>query len=307
MKKQWLFSLMLLGSGVAVANDATFVDSVRFQVENFKGSYGKCEASRPYGILATADAIGKANLSTDNAQNMRYGEAEIDLLYGFKVGPLEGFTLEAGYGSDYVNWNTNPYFNQTNFNYVNLAALGYTGSIDNWFWQAGFGVHVNNDHSEGWFDYARFGGFLWGRYTLTPTVGLHVGTLTLTGLHKTITYPLVGFDWRIAPKWNLDLIFPVQMELSYYLTQKWTLSTYIRPFLTRQRIGPDEPFAGIFEYRNVGGELNLSYQYCGLDFSVFGGYTFSAILKIMDSYGHNGSYYNFATAPYIGFDVLWAF
>lgn len=308
VKKYWLLSLMMAGCGVLAANDATFLDSARFQILNFKESVGSCEAPYPLGVLATADGSGKAALSTDDAQNMRYAEMEADALIGFKVDPLSGFSFEGGYGSDYVYWNQNPYFDQKSFNYVNLAALGYTGGIENWFWQAGFGLHINNDHGQDWLQYSRWGAFLWGRYNLNSCVGLHVGTLTLTGIRKTVTYPLVGFDWTISPRWKLDAIFPVQMELSYFLTQRWTVSAYLRPFLTRQRLSPTEPLSeGIFEYRNVGAELNISYQYAGLDFSVFGGYTFNGILKIMDPDGDGPSYYNFDSAPYLGFNVLWAF
>lgn len=307
MKKYWLQILTLSASSL-IANDATFIDSARFQILNFKEDFGSCEAPRPYGILATADAMGKAELSTDSSQNLRYGEAEADLLYGFKVDPLSGFSFEAGYGSDFVDWNANPYFNQKSFNYVNLAVLGYTGSIDRWFWQTGLGVHINNDHGEGFINYSRWGAFFWGRYAVSDCFGLNVGTLTLTGMRKTITYPLVGIDWRISPDWKLDAIFPVQMELSYYLTQRWTVSAYLRPFLTRQRLSPSEPLSeGIFEYRNVGAELDISYQYAGLDFTLFGGYTFSGILKVMDASGFNPSYFNFDTVPYLGVNVLWAF
>lgn len=308
MKKYWLLSLLIAGWGSLAANDATFIDSVRFQVENFKNSLGSNEAAYPFGVLATGDWIGKADLSTNGSQNLRYSEAEADALVGFKVSPLAGFTLEAGYGSDYVNWNQNPYFQQKHFNYYNAAILGYTGSVDNWFLQAGLGLHINNSHDNNWYQYSRWGGFLWARYTCTPTFGLNFGALGLTGIRKTVVYPLVGIDWRISPKWQLDAIFPIDMELSYLLTQHWTISAYLRPFLTRQRLSSNESLSqGIFEYRNVGGELDISYKYAGLDFTLFGGYTFSGILKVMNLNGFNPSYYNFDSAPYWGCNVLWAF
>ena len=309
MKKRWLTLLVALASNplLLFANDSSFLDAVLFQYINYKASCGSCQARLPFGVLATGDAIGKASQQNGN-HNIDFSEAEANALFGFKTGLESGITLEAGYGNNLVKLSNNPSFNQTSFNYAQAAVLGYTGEVCDWFWQAGLGVHINNDFNSDWLQYSRWSAFLWGRYAFNRNFGFHVGTLTMTGLRKTVTFPILGFDWTFSRKWELNAIFPVYMRLNYLMTSNWTLGAGLRPFLVRQRVGVQETLTrAIFEYRNWGGELNLCYNYKSLFATAFGGYAFSARYKVMDQNGDFPTYYYFNSSPYAGINFLFAF
>lgn len=303
MKNSWLFSLLL--PGVLFANDASFLDVARFQVESFTSSLGQCSQPRPFGLLVTGDVISKAGKVRDSTQNIAYAEFETTALYGFKLDPLSGLSLGLGYGYTHMNWSANPFFNQTDFNYANVSILAYTGSIPGWFWQGGLSTQTI---FKNFWDDSRFGGFLWGRYSCNPDLGFHVGFFALTGLNKTVVYPILGFDLEFCKRWELSAVFPVDMRLSYELADSWYLSAFIRPFLTRDICGSDEPIPhSIFEYRNIGYELNLAYDTGPLFVSLFAGITSNANLKVEGPGGTPLIYTHFDSAPYAGFNSFWAF
>ncbi len=300
--------VVLLAASQLFANDASFLNTALFQVKNFKDSLCSPCPAYPYGIQATADGFGKAKRNNVPAQNIRYAELEVDGLYGIKTDGLSGFTFEAGYGAYEMKWQGNPFFSQSTYNYVNLGILAYTGGIDRWFWQVGLGTHLNEDHGNGFLYYARSSAFFWGRYTITPCAGFHIGTLTLTGIRKTTTCPIVGFDWTISKHWQLNAIFPINMNINYVFNEKWYLGINVRPFISRQRVGNNEPLArGIWEYTATGTELQLVYDWKGLAVYLFGGTALSSKLKVTNWQSGNATIQKFGSAPYAGFSFLWAF
>lgn len=308
MKK--LVSLFLLTLTTLCANETTVADVQAFNVLSYKSSCDSCCLPNPFGVFAEVEYILPATVPTGST-NLRYGEGQIEALFGFKPDEHSGITVNVGAGDVNVRWRNNTFFNTQNFGMINLGISGYTDSICRWLWLGGINAQYSaNDYVDNrWTEAARYGMVLWGRYAATPLVGLHFGVLVFTGIMKTNAYPIIGVDFPVGCNWQFNLVFPTNLSIYYNFAEYWYLALAGRPFITRQRLGWNEPLAsGVFEYRNYGTELSLNFDYkkrC--EFSLFGGYSFGGTVKFENAAGNTAGYRVFRAAPYFGTNILFTF
>lgn len=243
-------------------------------------------------------------------QNLSFHKGEISLTYIQFLSECHGFALGVGYESTYLGWRGNPYFNQREFQDVVLSVDGFIDHFRGWDWKAGVAGHFDIDHFH-LYDDSRYHFRLWGRYDFCncylPDLGVHIGFIGLVGINDETIYPIVGVDFSPWCDWKLNLIFPLDMSLSYYVNDCWSISLAGKLWETRHRVGKEETLSkGIFEYRNIGIELGTHYEY-GKCFSAgvhVGSTVGGGKVRISDKHDANVTYNHLKEAFYFGGELL---
>lgn len=208
------------------------------------------------------DVTGRAKIRSPlfEGERIRYSDSEVDVYYTHSLGCESGITLGAGYSSVGIFWKKNPFFEENHFNNFILSLSGYTKLIPNWLWRGGVSSAVDTAEWN-WTHYTIYNLTLWGRYTYCDNVGVHVGFIAQTGIRKDKVQPILGVDFKMYDDWKINLVYPVNISLVYTIAEQWSLALAARIMDSRQRVGKNEALSkGIFEYRNVGTELSLTYS-----------------------------------------------
>ncbi len=148
-------------------------------------------------------------------------------------------------------------------------------------------------------------GLMWGRYQFTEKAGVHVGWNGHYGIKNGYLLPLLGFDYRFLPRWQLNLIFPIDFSLTYWINPNWSClvkyATFGRLYRHPWRIhgGIGRYKDGIFEVYSSGAEIDLVYNFRGqLNAGICAGENFGGWILIMDHDNHHPRYFKYDSAPY---------
>lgn len=260
---------------------------------------------RPFFIQAYADSISKAKISKSpfKGQHLTFNEVEatITATYLFNPAYCEGLYASLGYDLTNCDWKDNIFFNDKHFHTAIFSLGAISGRLPGWFWNTYGSINMDIDHFN-FNDYTTYDFMLWGRYTYSCNVGLHIGVLALTGLRIYHVYPIVGFDWRINHCLKLNAVFPMNISLIYMLDPNWSIAIAGRFWDSRHRANKHAPLPkGIFNYRNYGAEFAINYDYNSwMRTNIHAGYTFGGILKIADKDNDKKLNLDFDGAPYFG-------
>lgn len=273
-----------------------FDDSI-FQLENNPPPFS------PFSISGSYLDVGNARFRTPGFKDdsLKYRQWEAALAYKHPLTEACGLIFGAGWVGAEVNMENNPDFDETNFNYVNLSLGGYTTSFPDWLWTLTIAGFFDTDEFS-FVDYSLYQGVLWGRYALNPCIELNVGLIVEVGLRKDKVWPIIGFVYSISDRWQLNMIYPVDISLDFLINKYLTATTSLRFLRNRHRVRESEPNSqGIFEYQTTGIEFDLTYSPF-LWFSVLGfaGSTFHGNFKLSDRNDKNAIYYKFNSAFYAG-------
>lgn len=272
---------------------------------------GAEESQGPFTVRASFDAIGKAHFNKRHYRNqeLQFSEYDVDTSWIFYYNPCrkEGLGLEIGYSHYNLNWGQNPYFDAEEFNMVSVGASFFTARAWRWEWKGFAKMNFNPDH-DNLQNYMTWDLMVWGRFELATDWGMHTGILALTGMKIDRVYPIIGFDWTPNEYWKISAVFPTNVSIIYSPNCYWAFALQSRFWDVRQRVGKDENLSkAIWEYRNVGAELALTYRNLGWTLNVHAGYTTGGELKI---YNHNKAHshkMDFEAAPYAGAEVAYNF
>lgn len=263
------------------------------------------QAGYPYSIDIRGDAIGKANFKKWylDDQHVEYRDAEIEgsVVFYYDRCNAEGAALALGYDSTQLIWRLNPFFGETRFRNLEASLTFFSERLDGWLWRAQIGINLDADHTN-ISEYATYDGLLWGRYAYCNTIGLHAGFLAQTGMMIDRVYPIIGFDWTITNKWQLNVVYPVNMSLVYNWDKCWSLSIAGRTFDHRQRVGRNEPLSmGLWAYRARGLEGGVTYN-CNdwMKANIHAGCAFGPKLTISDRHNSHKHHYKLESSGYFG-------
>lgn len=214
------------------------------------------------------DWISKAKFTTpeDKGDTISYSEGQVELAYAWFLNPCDGLALGLGYNRSYMNWTHNPFFREKIFSKFLVDFQAFTRRFQNWEWRLGFKAAFDTHHFD-LYDYTIYDALVWGRYGWQSDwfgreIGLHIGFIGRAGIDKNWIIPIFGFDFEQECVWKVRLVYPVDMKISYYLTDQWSISLAGKIWNTRYRLGKNEPLSqGIFEYRNSGIEVGINYEY----------------------------------------------
>ncbi len=206
-----------------------------------------------------------------------------------------------------MDWNHNPRFQETRFNYVQFALTFLSQALETWRWISRIEYNIDTKHFSRPKTYGLFSALLWGIHEFHRKWHYHVGAVGYTGFEGQEVYPIIGLDFAPNKKWLFQAVFPVTYSIEYAFNKEWRLSLKGRPLKERFRVGKRELFPrSIFNYSTMGVELNLHYEkFLQLEVELFGGYNFGGSLYLKDQRGHQSLYTDVEGAPYAGASLNW--
>jgi hypothetical protein len=250
--------------------------------------------------------IGNAEFDSSSVKGSKlaYADGYANLFLSHHLNRHNALSWEAGYTYMNIDWDENPRFSQKQFNIGTASLAWISTSVDCWRWILRGGASVDT-HSFNFGHTGVYHGLLWGRYQHTERLGLHLGAFGYGGIHNYYVMPVIGFDWLMSCKWRLNVIFPLDMAIRYYMSENWTLKVaysgfggpYRYPF--RARGGEGSYSSPIFMIHSNGADIDLKYHYKNTFYvSIGGGYNFGGWILIRNNENHHGKYYDYNTAPY---------
>lgn len=258
----------------------------------------------PFSISADYDATGNAKFDHKKFKNdkIRYAQGNItgSVIPYYDEAHKEGMLIGLGYTNVHMVWNHNPYFDQHTFQTVNVTLGGFSKRVCDWDWKGIAVANINTAYLN--CDYVNYDLTLWGRYSYTETIGLHCGFIAKTGMKMDRVYPIIGIDWTINQNWTLDLVFPIDMTLSYHLTKDWSLAVATRFFDYRNRVNKNETLSmAVFRYQSTAAEFAVEYDNDdNITGSLHGGMILGGHVRVATRQNQHPRRLKFKTAPYGG-------
>jgi hypothetical protein len=252
---------------------------------------------------------GKAEMDEPGreSEEIIFSQTEAKVSYTHRFDDESGLVFDLGHGSVEIDWDENPSFSEKSFSTFNVQVGGYSFKIPKWLWRGAIGTNVDTEEMD-ISHYALYNGTMWGRYSLSDMMGLHIGFTGTTGLRRDKVYPIFGIDYNPSSTWKLSFVFPVDMSANYSINDKWSVSATARTFRVRHRLSQKEALSkGIFDYRSFGSEFSLNYLLGGFLAKVYAGSTYAGDLKVSDSKGINSTFYKFNGSVYLGSNLTYKF
>jgi hypothetical protein len=265
----------------------------------------------PFSVSANYDAMGNAKFDHNHFKRdkIRYAQGNItgSFIPYYDEAHQEGMLIGLGYTNVHMVWNNNPYFNQHTSQTVNLTLGGFSERLCDWDWKGTAVANINTHYFN--CDYVNYDFTLWGRYSYTEDIGLHCGFTVQTGMKMDRVYPIIGIDWTINQDWKLDLVFPIDMTLSYHLTKDWSLAIATRFFSYRNRVNKNEPLSmAVFRYQSTGAELAIEYDNDeNIKGSLHGGMILGGHIRVANRQNEHPRRLKFKSAPYGGAAIAFRF
>ena len=122
-------------------------------------------------------------------------------------------------------------------------------------------------------------------------------------------YPIIGFEWEINKKWQLDLVFPVNIDIQYNFNCNWQAAVAMRFFDVRHRVGKDESLTqALVTYRNSGVEFALRYDWDPyIEANMHLGSTIGGMLRIANKDNRKPKHFKLDPSGYFGGEVVYKF
>lgn len=259
----------------------------------------------PFSIFSNYDAVAPANFNNRRLRHQKLkfqlGVASLNMVVYYNPIHEEGVAVGVGYTYNRIAWRQNPFFDQQNFNAINILLTGFSKRLLDWDWKSQIMYSLDANHPD-FDDYSTWDLLLWGRYTYSCLTGIHLGFYAQTGMEADRVYPVFGFDWQFRKEWKLNAIFPVNLSLVYTIVDHWSALLAVRFLSARCRTGKNEPLSrGIVEYRNTGLELALRYDWDPyITAEIHAGYASGGKLKISNRSHNHAHHFNFDGSPYMG-------
>lgn len=264
----------------------------------------------PFKIELTFDAVAEAKIrKCHHHLQFATGEAEISAVFYYDPCIEEGASIGISYSRTRINWMHNHWFHQKDFDEACLT-LGFTSKrLCDWLWQIQLTANFDNIENWSFNDYMNYDMLLWGRYEYFEGFGVNIGFIGMTGMKIDRVYPIIGVDWKISEKWQLNLVFPVNVALVYNINEVWSVDIAGRLFNERHRLKRNERLSkGLIEYYGGGGEFGLNYHPTQwLAANIHAGYSLGAKLKVSNRHHNRRRNYNVDGAPYAGAELDFAF
>lgn len=256
----------------------------------------------PLHVGANAIFIGNASLSkTPLGGDLVFNKAGGFVHMIVPVNEQNYFIPRVEWNTFEMNWDQNPKFESTRFDFVQFALTFFTNALEKWRWVLRADCNMDTHHfGDG--KYNLFSTLVWGSYDIWPKWHYHVGVYGYSGMEGAQVYPVIGFDYTWREKWLFLCIFPIDYMIQYKFDTHWSLALKGRPLKERFRTGSHESQPNsIFSYSSIGLELNLRYEiFLRLEAEVFGGCNFGGNFYIKNQTGHNSLYTDVGAAPYGG-------
>ena len=184
-------------------------------------------------FLSTGDAKFKDVGITNQHLNFQKWQALSS--YTHHIGSHHGLVFELGYSSDKFDWKENPAFTESTYNSLNFGIGTFSSALTNWLWKGGLYASVDTEEFD-FTHYALYSGTLWGRYTYSDNIDIHIGIHGNVGMKKDEVYPIIGLQYSPDNRWKLNLVYPQNLSAIYSLNDLWSVSLIGEFFKNRHRV-----------------------------------------------------------------------
>lgn len=264
----------------------------------------------PIHVGGNAIGIGAATVEPKHESqqgHLRFDKENVFAYILLPVNRTSYFLPRVEWNGVTMNWDKNPKFNQTRFQFLQFALTFFSVGMEKWRWIARGEYNIDPHYFSRPSQYGLYSALLWGTHELNDQWHYHIGSMGYTGNEGSTVYPIIGIDYKWNKKWLFQAVFPITYSIEYSLNQEWKLSLKGRPLKERLRTGPLEPQPrSVFCYSSMGAEFNVRYEkFLRLDFEAFAGYNFGGKFYIKDKKGKHGLWTKVQWAPYIGASLNW--
>jgi hypothetical protein len=284
---------MLLTTATAMAAEYGFSD------------YYFIDPDRPWHFDGRYRAVARADFDNHKRGHLDFSDATAGVYYTQFLNDENSLTYEVGYDFMRLDWDKNPRFKQTNFNYL-IGSLGFVSTtVDRWRWIVNVGFSVD----AAYFDFAQSAvghGMLKGRYHFADCCGVNVGLMGWYGVLNGKAWPIFGFDWKFNEQWAARAIFPNDFSLTYSFADYWSIDAayacfgYPYRYPHRAHDGINGHHGSIFEVLANAAELSFNFKFEHLlRASIGAGSTIGGWILVKDHDNRHGKYYHYEAAPYI--------
>lgn len=264
----------------------------------------------PFSLGGSYANVSPAKFYTPSVsgETLHYIQSDANFAYTHPCSSLCGLIFGAGWVGTDIDWAQNPSFDETNFNYLNLSAGGYTKAFSSWLWTLNVSMFLDMQQFS-LSDYTLYQALLWGKYTWNPCLEFDFGFLIEMGLNQDKIWPILGFTYNYSDRLRLHAIYPIDMTLEYDLCPTLTAAGSVRILRNHHRVGENEPLPqAIFVYQTWGIECDLKYTAAPWFFiNGFIGSTTQGSLLITNRSYQNGTYYKFNGSLYAGLNTALSF
>ncbi len=289
-----IIAAFLLGSPLW-ATDYIFLNSDMFvreeKVWHFEADYTKVRPAK----ITTGPVFGTKT---------HYSEGDTALYFSHFLNKENALTWQVGANYIDLGWHDNPHFSKNQYTYGLTSLTWISHTIDRWRWVINGGVAVDATT----FNFGQSAVYyttLWGRYAQTENIGANLGFFAYYGAKNGYVLPILGIDWKISPKWQLNAVFPIDASLNFHFNPHWILSVMATslggPYRFPRRIhGGDGVYHdGIFKIYSTVVEMDLTFvQKRMLEIGVGGGWNFGGWIQMSNPDNHDKRYYDFNGAGY---------
>ncbi|MEZ5314901.1 MAG: hypothetical protein R3E91_01640 [Chlamydiales bacterium] len=241
-------------------------------------------------------------------KNLKYLQWDAAFAYTHSLSNYSGLIFGTGWVGTEINMEDNPEFSNPFFKYVNFSIGGFTKAYDHWTWTSTLAAFFDVEKLS-LADYTLYQFVLWGKYDFSESLELDFGFILELGLCKEKIWPIIGFTYLPAKKWQIHAVYPINLSVNYLFSSNWMINGSIRLLRNRYRLQNWEINSrGVLEYYTSGAEVDLifnPFQWASL--KGFIGHTFDGALKIADANDKNGTYYKFKGSLYSGLSVVVSF
>ncbi len=267
-----------------------------------------------FSVAASYNGVTRAKFTHPHSErnhHLTFREGYVVGTYTHELKTNSNLQFGLGYMGTQFHFSHHPKrtsFGEQHFDNLLVQFGGSTKEIEKWKWDAGVGMQINTAHFH-LSRYTFFNGVLHGTHFWKDDCNLHVGILGYSGMSYSRMLPIVGFDYKISPKWKLHAIFPLCMNVVYGINDKWAIDCGLRFMLTRQRLGDDGYYKrGLVAYTNWGAEAGLNYSVNSrVRFNVHIGETFAGRMRLSTRSDHHRKHLRLNPALYYGVSANVAF
>lgn len=300
--KKWAFTLLLL-------------PSLLFSYDEFEAQFDIPAEPPPYFPLSLSGSylkVSRARFQEPTyvaGEKLVYEQFDAAVGYTYPINNCYGLIFGAGWVGTVVDWQQNPAFDETDFNYVNLSTGLYTSWLDPITLIASFGIFLDTAHFS-LMNYTLYQPLLQAKWNLTDSFEVDAGIIFEIGLDRNEYWPIVGFNY--TPKvsnWRVHAVYPINIDIEFDLNSCLTAATGMRFIRNRHRVGDDNPLPqSIFQYKTWGAEFNLNYHpYSAINIIGALGTTIDGRLRIANRLNEDPTVYSFESSLYGAINAIISF
>jgi hypothetical protein len=291
------------------------IPTLLFSYDDYEAMFDVPADPPPYFPLSLSGSyvqVARARFTEPEAyagEKLVYKQFDTAIAYTHPITDCYGLIFGSGWVGTVVDWIQNPFFEETDFNYINLSTGFYTQWFDPLTLILSAGVFFDTAHFS-IVNYTLFQPLAQAKYNVTEHLEIDAGVICEIGLDRNEYWPILGFNY-IPPDrdWRIHAVYPINIDFELDLSDSFTAAAALRFLRNRHRVGDDNPLPqAVFQYKSWGAEFNLNFHPCST-ITILGamGTTLSGRLRVANRTNDEATVYRFENSLYGAFNAILSF